>query len=84
MFGACLGPSRHSTGAVWSVWPLFVPELSWHTGPVSYQHVIVEYGEPFATITLNRPEKRNALALDVMLEVTEAFREVGSTAARSA
>jgi enoyl-CoA hydratase/carnithine racemase len=48
---------------------------------VSYEHVIVEYGEPFATITLNRPEKRNALALDVMLEVTEAFREVGSSSA---
>jgi len=48
---------------------------------VSYQHVIVEYGEPFATITLNRPEKRNALALDVMVEVAEAFREVGSSSA---
>jgi enoyl-CoA hydratase/carnithine racemase len=48
---------------------------------VSYQHVIVEYGEPFATITLNRPEKRNALALDVMLEVTDAFRTVGSSSA---
>jgi enoyl-CoA hydratase/carnithine racemase len=48
---------------------------------VSYEHVIVEYGEPFATITLNRPEKRNALALDVMREVTEAFREVGASSA---
>ena len=48
---------------------------------VSFQHVVVEYGEPFATITLNRPEKRNALALDVMLEVTEAFRTVGSSSA---
>ncbi|MEP7203257.1 MAG: enoyl-CoA hydratase-related protein [Ilumatobacteraceae bacterium] len=48
---------------------------------MSYQHVIVEYGEPFATVTLNRPEKRNALALDVMLEVTGAFREVGSSSA---
>ena len=48
---------------------------------MSYQHVIVEYGEPFATITLNRPEKRNALALDVMVEVAEAFREVGSSSA---
>jgi enoyl-CoA hydratase/carnithine racemase len=46
---------------------------------VSYQHVIVDCDGPFATITLNRPEKRNALALDVMLEVTEAFRAVGSS-----
>lgn len=55
--------------------------MTWHTGEVSFQHVIVEYGEPFATITLNRPEKRNALSLDVMLEVTEAFRTVGSSSA---
>lgn len=31
------------------------------------------------TITLDRPEKRNALALDVMREVTDAFVEVGAT-----
>jgi enoyl-CoA hydratase/carnithine racemase len=51
---------------------------------VSYQHVIVDSDGPFATVTLNRPEKRNALALDVMLEVTEAFREVGASAATGA
>jgi enoyl-CoA hydratase/carnithine racemase len=48
---------------------------------VSYHHVIVECDGPFATVTLNRPEKRNALALDVMLELTEAFRAVGSSEA---
>jgi enoyl-CoA hydratase/carnithine racemase len=48
---------------------------------VSYQHVIVDCDGPFATVTLNRPEKRNALALDVMLEVTEAFRAIGSSSA---
>ncbi len=41
--------------------------------------MIVDCDGPFATVTLNRPEKRNALALDVMLEVTEAFRAVGSS-----
>ena len=41
--------------------------------------MIVDCDRPFATVTLNRPEKRNALALDVMLEVTEAFRAVGSS-----
>ena len=48
---------------------------------MSYQHVIVDLDEPFATVTLNRPEKRNALSLDVMLEVTEAFRTVGESRA---
>ena len=51
---------------------------------MSYQHVIVDCDGPFATVTLNRPEKRNALALDVMLEVTEAFRAVGSSSSTGA
>jgi enoyl-CoA hydratase/carnithine racemase len=46
---------------------------------VTYQHVIVDCDGPFATVTLNRPEKRNALALDVMLEVTDAFKAVASS-----
>ena len=47
-----------------------------------YQHLLVEHDGPFATITLNRPEKRNALALDVMLELTTAFRDVAASDAR--
>ena len=46
---------------------------------MSYQHVTVESDGPFTTITLNRPEKRNALALDVMIELTRAFRDVADT-----
>lgn len=49
------------------------------TDAVSYQHVTVEPEGHFTTITLNRPEKRNALALDVMLELTQAFRDVAAT-----
>src|SRR6478672_5786420 len=60
------------------------PGESWHTGEVSYQHVILDCDGPFATVTLNRPDKRNALALDVMLEVTEAFRAVGSSSSTGA
>jgi enoyl-CoA hydratase/carnithine racemase len=51
---------------------------------VTYAHVILDRGEPFATVTLNRPEKRNALALDVMLEVTDAFRAIGASPATGA
>lgn len=46
---------------------------------MSYQHLVVEPDGPFTTITLNRPDKRNALALEVMLELTQAFRDVGAT-----
>jgi len=51
------------------------------TGPMSYEHLLVTSDGPITTITLNRPEKRNALAMNVMLELTEAFRHVGASAA---
>ncbi|MEY4340099.1 MAG: hypothetical protein RLZ14_1949 [Actinomycetota bacterium] len=44
-----------------------------------YQHLLVEHDGPVATITLNRPEKRNALALDVMLELTTALRDTAAS-----
>ncbi len=48
----------------------------------TFQHVLVDRDGTIATITLNRPEKRNALAADVMLELTAAFRSVGDSDAR--
>src|SRR6056297_2790381 len=47
------------------------------TGTMTYEHLLVDRDGDITTITLNRPEKRNALALDVMRELTEAFRDVG-------
>jgi enoyl-CoA hydratase/carnithine racemase len=46
---------------------------------MTYQHLLVKREGDITTLTLNRPEKRNALALDVMLELTAAFREVGAS-----
>jgi len=43
------------------------------------EHLLVERDGDVVTITLNRPEKRNALSLDVMRAVTAAFTEVGSS-----
>ncbi|MDO8391488.1 MAG: enoyl-CoA hydratase-related protein [Actinomycetota bacterium] len=51
------------------------------TAQVTYQHLLVEADGPTTTITLDRPEKRNALALDVMMELTQALRDVGTTEA---
>ncbi len=42
-------------------------------------HLLVESAGDIVTITLDRPEKRNALALDVMLELTEALEHVGAS-----
>lgn len=53
------------------------------TGPMgTYQHLLVARDDTITTITLDRPEKRNALALDVMLELTAAFGAVGESDAR--
>jgi enoyl-CoA hydratase/carnithine racemase len=45
----------------------------------TYEHVLVERTGHITTVTLNRPEKRNALAADVMAELTAALREVGDS-----
>jgi enoyl-CoA hydratase/carnithine racemase len=46
------------------------------------EHVLVDTAGTITTVTLNRPEKRNALALDVMVELTEVFRSIAATDAR--
>src|SRR5262245_34390637 len=46
---------------------------------MGYQHLLVKREGAITTITLNRPDKRNALSLDVMLEVTAAFHEAGDS-----
>src|SRR6476660_4245715 len=48
---------------------------------MSYQHLLVKEEGDLTTITLNRPEKRNALSEEVMLEVTDAFRAAGDSTA---
>jgi len=45
----------------------------------SFEHLIVEAAPLAARITLNRPEKRNALSLELMEELIEALRELGSS-----
>ncbi len=46
---------------------------------MNYQHLLLSVDGPITTITLNRPEKRNALAMAVMLELTSALREVAQS-----
>ncbi len=49
---------------------------------MAYELVEVSYDGDFATITMNYPQRRNALSLKHMLELTAAFREVGDSAVR--
>jgi len=45
---------------------------------IEYRNVIVAFGDAAARITLNRPEKRNALSLELMEELVAALREVSA------
>ncbi len=46
---------------------------------MEYQHVLVGRSGEFATVTMNRPQRRNALSLDHMRELIAAFRQVGDS-----
>jgi len=43
---------------------------------IEYRNISVGFDESSATITLNRPDKRNALSLELMEELITALREV--------
>lgn len=49
---------------------------------MTYQHVLVERDDAFTTITMNRPDRRNALSTEHMEELTDAFRVAGASDAR--
>jgi enoyl-CoA hydratase/carnithine racemase len=46
---------------------------------MNYEHLLVTRAGTITTLTLNRPEKRNALAMPVMLELTQALRAVAQS-----
>src|SRR5436309_5365668 len=46
---------------------------------MSYELIELQYAGDFATIIMNNPKRRNALSLKHMLELTDAFREVGES-----
>jgi enoyl-CoA hydratase/carnithine racemase len=46
---------------------------------MEYEHVLVERSGEFATVTMNRPQRRNALSLGHMRELIAAFREIGES-----
>ncbi|MCG3162567.1 MAG: putative enoyl-CoA hydratase echA8 [Acidobacteria bacterium] len=45
----------------------------------NYENLIVELTAPVARVTLNRPERRNALSLALMRELTACLREIGAS-----
>jgi enoyl-CoA hydratase/carnithine racemase len=44
---------------------------------MGFEHILVERSGDFATVTMNRPQRRNALSQDHMRELIRAFSELG-------
>lgn len=49
---------------------------------MTYQHILLAADSTITTITLNRPDKRNALSLEVILELTDALQTTAKSNAR--
>lgn len=48
-----------------------------NTGPESFEHVTYRVADHAAWITINRPERRNAMATQTVQEITQAFLTAG-------
>src|SRR5260221_11576977 len=46
---------------------------------MEFEHVLVDWSGEFATVTMNRPQRRNALSLAHMRELIDAFTQVGAS-----
>jgi enoyl-CoA hydratase/carnithine racemase len=46
---------------------------------MGFEHILVERSGEFATVTMNRPQRRNALSLAHMHELITAFRQLGDS-----
>jgi enoyl-CoA hydratase/carnithine racemase len=46
------------------------------------KHTLFDERDAIVTLTLNRPERRNTLSLEVMIELRDAFRAIGDSKAR--
>jgi len=46
---------------------------------MDYEHILVDWSGEFATVTMNRPQRRNALSLGHMRELIAAFSVIGES-----
>ncbi len=46
---------------------------------MDFEHILVDRSGEFVTVTMNRPQRRNALSLAHMRELITAFREIGDS-----
>ena len=43
---------------------------------LNYQYLNIDLNQRVATVTIHRPEKRNALSPEVLTEITQAFQSI--------
>jgi enoyl-CoA hydratase/carnithine racemase len=48
---------------------------------MGYEHILVDRSGDFATVTMNRPQRRNSLSQAHMRELIQAFGEIGDSTA---
>src|SRR5258708_5598063 len=46
---------------------------------MEFEHILVQRSGDFATVTMNRPQRRNALSLEHMRELIAAFLDLGGS-----
>jgi enoyl-CoA hydratase/carnithine racemase len=46
---------------------------------MTYYHLLTSSADGIAAVTMNRPQRRNALSLDLMLELIACFEQIGRT-----
>jgi len=46
---------------------------------MDFEHILIERSGDFATVTMNRPQRRNALSLEHMRELITAFGQLGDS-----
>src|SRR5690242_19758988 len=46
---------------------------------MEFEHILVQRSGDFATVTMNRPQRRNALSQEHMRELIGAFRDLGDS-----
>ena len=67
---------------MWWLIGVHITRIGWQNETMDYEHLLVTTDGAITTVSLNRADKRNALALNVMRELTVALRAIARTETR--
>lgn len=75
-------PAQAPIGGVRALLATPTPDRRRSVAGMTYEHVLLERHDWYTTITMNRPDRRNALSSEHMAELTDACRAAGASDAR--